>query len=111
MNRRKTTITVLGLLVGAASPAAFSPVYAQTIQPGTALAVQTVAKLREAATIDDNKAMGHTAEDSDVGIYYHDKAKAARELADKLASGQAIDSSEVDHALNNQGAVKYSPNY
>jgi hypothetical protein len=84
---------------------------ADMIQPNTALAAHTIKQLRHAAKIDDNRAQGHTAEDSDVGVYYHQKGQEARALADKLAGGQAIDSAEVEHALSTKGVVRYSPSY
>lgn len=85
--------------------------WADMIQPGTAQATQTIATLRHAAKIDEDNAAAHTAEDRDVGIYYHNKAKTARVLADQLAGGQAIDSGDVAHALSTKGAVKLSPSY
>jgi hypothetical protein len=111
MMKRTIRYTTLVLSGGFLLALGVTTARAAMIRPNTPQAEQTIKKLRHAAKIDDRRAQGHTAEDSDVGIYYYQKGKEARDLADKLAGGQAIDSVDVEHALNTKGVVKYSPSY
>jgi hypothetical protein len=84
---------------------------ADMIQPNTPQAAQTIGVLRHAARMDALKAQGHTAEDSDVGVYYYQKASEARKLADQLSGGQAVDSADVKHALSTKGVIHLTPSY
>jgi hypothetical protein len=92
----------------AASAPAFAGSGAAIIQPGSPQAAQAISRLKHAAYIDRQNAKAHSgAADSDLGLYYAQKAKEARALERKLKSGQAVSQTEVDRTLSTKQASHY----
>jgi hypothetical protein len=79
-----------------------------TIQPGTAAASQVIATLNERKAHDHDQALSYGGgETSDRGMFYYGKVREIDALLASLQSGRPIAAADVQHALDNAGAVQY----
>ncbi|GEM_PF-3240431 len=105
--RTGALLVMLSLTPAYASGGTEQPNLPATIQPGTPQAARVLKLLDHAARHDREDSHAFTAEDSEAGIYYYQKAKEAKALADQLRGGRAVHSQDVERALDNSGAIRF----
>jgi hypothetical protein len=104
---KATLAAMLSLTPAYALGGAEQPKLPATIQPGTPQAARVLKLLDHAARHDREDSHAFTAEDSDAGMYYYEKAKEAAALADDLRRGRAVRAQDVKRALDNSGAIRF----
>jgi hypothetical protein len=78
------------------------------IQPGTAAASQVIATLNERKHHDRDQAHSYSGgENNERGMFYYGKVREIDALLITLQSGRPIAAADVQHALDNAGAIQY----
>jgi len=81
---------------------------ASQIMPGTPEAVRAIAELGHAEHLDRMQAQSYTSgDDSEVGVFYYQKAEEAKALSDQLRSKQPISTGDLQRALDTSKAAHY----
>lgn len=82
------------------------------IKPGTPQATQATTELDAAAKMDRLNAHSYYGgEDGEAAIFYFGKAKEAESLASQLRGNHSVLSSDIQRALDNSKAIRYTGGY